>query len=149
MKPYLFEATQYLEQPREKVFAFFSDAGNLSRVTPPWLDFEILTPRPIVMAVGSRIDYRLRIHGLPIRWRTEITVWDPPFRFVDQQIRGPYRLWVHEHRFEAQESGTLMTDRVEYLPRGWILAPLINTFFVRGDVRRIFEFRRRAFADLV
>jgi ligand-binding SRPBCC domain-containing protein len=149
MKPYLFEESQQLAQPRDRVYGFFSNAANLSRVTPPWLDFEILTPAPITMDVGAIIDYRLRIHGIPIRWRTEITVWEPPIRFVDRQIRGPYQLWVHEHRFEEHDGGTIMTDRVEYLPRGWVLAPLINALFVRRDIRRIFDYRRKTFRDLI
>lgn len=122
----------------DEVFAFFSDAGNLDLLTPPWLGFRILTPTPIEMHAGTLIDYRLRVRGIPIRWRTEITAWEPPSRFVDVQVRGPYRWWHHEHRFEACEGGTRVIDEVEYLaPLHWLSEPLL----VRRDVRRIFDYR--------
>lgn len=121
-----------------EVFAFHADAANLQTITPPWLDFRILTPPPIDMRPGAFIQYRLRLRGLPIRWLTEITAWEPPHRFVDEQRRGPYRLWVHEHRFEAVEGGTQIEDIVRYavpfgrLVHGWAVGP---------DVRRIFTYR--------
>lgn len=125
----------------EEVWPFFADAGNLERITPPWLRFEVLTPLPLAMAVGTLIDYRLRWHGVPIRWRTRIARWDPPGAFVDEQLRGPYRLWHHTHTFERHGDRTLMRDRVEYrAPLGWIAHPLI----VRRDVARIFDYRRAA-----
>ena len=83
------------------VFPFFSDADNLERLTPPWLRFQVVTPGPIRLKVGTCIEYRLRIRGVPIRWISEITAWEPPHRFVDRQVRGPYRLWIHEHRFRG------------------------------------------------
>src|SRR5690606_2630303 len=101
-----------------------------------WLRFRVLTERPIEMKVGATIDYKLRIHGAPIRWRTRITAWEPPYRFVDEQIRGPYRLWRHEHRFTAEGGGTLAEDRVSYAPIGGAPA---QALFVGRDVRRIFE----------
>lgn len=126
-------------RPREEVFAFFADAGNLEVLTPPWLRFEILTPRPIEMRPGALIDYRLRLHGIPLRWRTEIVVWEPPERFVDLMVRGPYRHWRHTHTFEEAPGGTRMADDVEYRVPGGFLA---DRLFVRRDVRRIFAFRR-------
>lgn len=96
--------------PRAEVFDFFADAWNLEQITPPWLKFQVITPRPIEMHSGALIDYRLRLHGLPIRWRTEIRDWDPPFRFTDRQVRGPYRYWVHEHTFADEGDETLMRD---------------------------------------
>lgn len=127
--------------PLAEVFDFFADAGNLDELTPPWLSFSILTPLPIEMRRGVLLDYRIRLHGVPIPWQTEITAWEPPHRFVDEQRRGPYRLWRHEHRFESCPGGTRMRDLVEYAVPGWIFEPLIHHGFVRRDVTRIFEYR--------
>lgn len=145
MRVYVFERESWLPRPVEDVFAFFSDAWNLERVTPARLHFEILTPPPIRMAAGTLIDYRLRLFGVPFQWRTEITVWQPPIRFVDVQRRGPYRQWVHEHRFSGQDGGTRMRDRVDYAIPGRLLAPLIHRLFIRPNLHRIFEYRENAF----
>lgn len=129
----------WLPRRCDQVFTFFADAFNLETITPPWLKFEVLTPRPIQMRAGLHIDYRLRLHGLPLRWQSEITVWDPPRRFVDEQRRGPYRAWIHEHRFEERDGGTLARDLVRYdVFGGW----LVNQLLVRRDVERIFRFRQ-------
>jgi ligand-binding SRPBCC domain-containing protein len=143
-----FEQEFTLAQPLEEVFAFFSDAGNLDRVTPPWLGFRILTPPPIRIEAGAVIRYRLRIHGVAVGWETEITAWEPPCRFVDVQRRGPYRRWIHEHRFEEVPGGTRMQDTVEFALPGWILEPLLYHILVRRDVERIFAYRREAFSRL-
>lgn len=127
-----------LPRPIEEVFPFFADAANLDRLTPPWLHFRILTERPIPMAVGTRIDYRLRLHGIPIRWQSEITEWDPPHGFVDEQRRGPYRVWIHRHSFEPRPGGTLVGDHVRYAVPG---GPLVDRLFARRDLRRIFDYR--------
>lgn len=148
MKTYIFKSEIFVPKSPEDTFAFFSTAQNLNVVTPPWLHFEILTPQPIVMASGCRIDYRLRLYGLPIRWETEITVWEPPVRFVDQQKKGPYRLWIHEHRFIPVSGGTRMIDQVEYAVPGWILAPLVHRFLVKRDVERIFRYRETKFKEI-
>ena len=140
MNEFVFETELWLPHPRNEVFAFFGDAHNLERITPPWVNFAVLTPTPIVMRPGILIDYRIRIHGVPVRWRTEISAWQPPFQFVDEQRRGPYRLWHHTHTFEEREGGTLCRDRVRYWPRG---GALMNWLFVRKDVERIFEYRRQ------
>jgi ligand-binding SRPBCC domain-containing protein len=145
MKEFYFQAEQWLPRPVEEVFAFFSEARNLETLTPPWLRFEVLTPAPIAMQAGTLIDYRIRVHGLPIRWRTEIVEWNPPHRFADVQLRGPYTLWHHTHTFESREGGTLCRDQVRYRPRG---GALINWLFVRRDVQQIFAFRRRQLARL-
>lgn len=129
----------WLDRPLDQVFGFFADAYNLEEITPPWLRFRVLTERPIEMRPGARIDYRLRIHGVPVRWRTEITAWEPPHCFVDEQIAGPYRLWRHEHRFTAYGDRTLAEDHVEYRPIG---GALVHELFVKNDVRTIFEYRR-------
>lgn len=135
-----FEDELWVARPLEVVFGFFADAGNLEAITPPWLRFEILTPRPIAMRAGALIDYRLRVRGVPLRWRTEITAWEPPHFFVDEQLRGPYRLWVHEHRFRAVRGGTAVLDHVRYRVPG---GRLVSWLFVRRDVERIFAFRRQ------
>ena len=123
--------------PLSETFGFFANAANLQRLTPPWLDFSILTPMPIRMLVGLEIAYRIRLYGMPIPWRSRIDVWEPGVRFVDRQIVGPYRWWRHEHRFEAVAGGTRVIDHVEYAPRvGWLSAG-----FVRRDVGRIFDYR--------
>ncbi len=131
-----------LDAPLEQVFPFFADAGNLEKLTPPWVGFEVLSKGPLDMRQGLIIDYRIRIHGIPIRWRTEIATWDPPQRFSDVQLRGPYALWDHTHSFRAIDASTTeMTDTIRYRPKGWILAPLINRMFVENDIRRIFTYR--------
>jgi ligand-binding SRPBCC domain-containing protein len=138
----------FLPRPVEEVFAFFSDAHNLDVLTPPWLHFNIRTPQPIPMAAGTRIDYTIRWRWIPLSWQTEIAVWEPPFRFVDQQIKGPYRRWHYEHTFEARDGGTLMRDRVEYAVPGWIFEPLVARWIVAPDVERIFGFRREKMREL-
>ncbi len=145
MNEFIFETELWLPHPRNEVFAFFGDAHNLERITPPWVKFAVLTPAPIVMRPGILIDYRIRIHGVPVRWRTEISAWQPPFQFVDEQRRGPYRLWHHTHTFEEREGGTLCRDRVRYWPRG---GALMNWLFVRKDVERIFEYRRQRLVEI-
>src|SRR5437016_5152838 len=116
-----------LPRPQSEVFSFFADAANLDALTPTHLRFRIVTPSAIPMQVGTIIDYRLRAHGLPLRWRSRISIWEPPHRFVDEQVRGPYRRWIHEHRFEEHDGGTLCTDRVEYaVACGWMLHPLVR-----------------------
>jgi ligand-binding SRPBCC domain-containing protein len=132
------ETLLFLPQPLEAVFPFFADAGTLETITPPWLRFQILTPRPIVMGKGSLIDYRLSVHGIPFRWQTVISAWEPPHRFVDEQRRGPYRIWMHEHTFTACAGGCEARDFVRYAPPGGRLADYL---FVRRNVRRIFEYR--------
>lgn len=129
----------FVTRDLDTTFRFFADAANLQRLTPPWLDFSILTPQPIAMRPGALIDYRLRLHGVPIRWRTEIAEWRPPYRFVDRQLRGPYRLWHHTHAFTPIDGGTLVEDTVRYRPPG---GALVDRLFVRRDLERIFLFRQ-------
>ena len=144
---WVLDCEQWLPRRVEDVWPFFADAANLEAITPPYLKFEVVTPPPIEMRVGTRIDYRLKLHGLPIRWRTEITAWEPPHRFVDEQLKGPYKLWRHEHRFIEQDGGTLTTDRVEYRLPGGPLAPLAHALLVERDVRGIFRFRHDRLAE--
>ncbi len=126
------------------VFGFFADAQNLEAMTPPWLHFRILTPLPIDMHAGTLIDYQIRLHGIRLQWRTEISAWDPPHRFVDEQRRGPYSRWRHEHTFLAQDGGTLAADHVEYdVPGG----SLVQRLLVTPDLKRIFAFRKQRLAE--
>ncbi len=138
MRIHEFKTEVWLPVPPENVFPFFADAGNLETLTPPWLKFKILTPTPITMHRGALIDYRLRLRGVPVNWRTRITDWAPPHRFVDEQLRGPYRQWIHEHTFVADRGGTLARDRVRYaVPFDF----LIHSWWVRPDIEMIFRYR--------
>jgi ligand-binding SRPBCC domain-containing protein len=130
--------------PLDETFAFFADAANLERLTPPWLRFTIVTPMPVVMRAELEIEYRISIYGLPMPWRSRIDVWEPGVRFVDRQIVGPYRWWRHEHRFEAMPGGTRVVDHVQYVPR----ASWLSGGFVRGDLERIFTYRHEALRAL-
>ena len=130
---------------RAKVFSFFADARNLDRITPAFLKFRVLTSGPIAMQVGARIEYALRLHGIPLQWESEITAWEPLERFVDVQIRGPYRWWHHQHRFEDLGDSTRVIDEVEYACLG---GRLVHSLFVKRDLKRIFEFRERTLAAI-
>lgn len=142
MRVHVLEREQLLPVSADAAWAFFQDAHNLEVITPPSLRFEVLGPRPIEMRAGALIEYRLRLHGVPVRWLTCIDEWEPGRRFVDRQVRGPYRLWHHTHEFEDRPGGTLMRDRVRYrLPFG-ALGALAHVAFVRRDLERIFDFRR-------
>ncbi|HSL94712.1 MAG TPA: SRPBCC family protein [Thermoleophilia bacterium] len=135
--------TLELPLPVEDVFPFFAEAGNLQRITPPELGFEILTPQPVEMRRGTLLDYRLSLFGVPFRWRTAIAAWDPPHGFIDVQLSGPYGVWEHTHAFAPTEAGTLIDDQVRYrLP----LSPLGDVAYplVRRQLERIFAYRQRA-----
>lgn len=141
-RTFFLRTTQLVARDLDTTFAFFADAGNLQHLTPPWLNFVITTPQPIAMHEGALIDYRLRLHGVPIRWRSVITTWQPPHIFVDEQLKGPYLLWRHEHRFTSTADGTLVEDEVRYRVVGGALA----NAFVRPDLERIFRYRQSALA---
>lgn len=148
MKRYVLERTQLIPRPRDEVFPFFAAAENLERITPGALGFRILTPLPIEMRKGALIDYRISLSGVPMRWRTEITEWQPNERFVDLQLRGPYRYWHHLHEFRDAPGGTEMYDRVDYaLPFG-PLGVGVHALFVRRTLHGIFDHRRRVIDDL-
>lgn len=145
MKLFSIDRSIFLPRPIDEVFPFFADARNLERLTPTFLKFHVITPAPIAMHPGARIRYKLSLHGIPISWESEITAWDPPHRFIDEQLRGPYRLWRHEHRFVSQNNGTQVSDHVDYAVLG---GSLINSLFVAPDVRHIFDYRTQILQSL-
>lgn len=145
---YTLHRVTHLPVAREDVFAFFSRAENLERITPPELRFEFLTPLPIRMRPGVAIDYRIRLYGIAMRWRTRIREWYPPSVFIDEQEEGPYALWVHQHRFFPEGDGTRVEDWVRYrLPLGWLgrtAHPM-----VRRQLERIFDYRETQIRSLL
>jgi ligand-binding SRPBCC domain-containing protein len=134
---------QWIERPIDEVFAFFGDAHNLEEITPPWLGFKILFMSMDSIQEGTIIQYRLRLHGIPVHWRTNICEWNPPSSFVDEQTRGPYKVWRHTHKFEAHGRRTKMIDEVQYLLPFGILGRIVHALKVRQDVNRIFDYRRQ------
>ncbi len=145
---YRLERAQFIPRRRTEVFAFFAEATNLERITPAFLRFRILTPRPIVMKAGALIDYELRLYGIPLRWRTRIETFEPGLSFSDVQIAGPYRRWHHRHDFTDRPGGTEMRDTVDYeLPFGFLGAAARHVF-VRSSLDRIFDYRRQAIAEI-
>lgn len=148
MRRFILQDEQWLEQPIAEVFAFFAQAQNLQAITPPWLGFRILTPQPIPMQAGTQILYRIHWRRLPVRWLTRIERWEPPFRFVDVQLRGPYALWHHTHEFVPHAGGTRVRDCVHYaLPLGPV-GGLLHRLLVRRDLEAIFAYRARRVNEL-
>lgn len=140
---------QRVEQPLEKVFAFFERPENLERITPPHLGFHILTPSPIPMQVGALIDYRIRLFGVPFRWTTYIARYEPPILFVDVQLKGPYSFWYHTHRFSADgEGATVIEDDVLYLLPAGLVGKVVHALSVRRQLERIFDYRAQVIATL-
>lgn len=151
MRAQFLHREQRLPGRPDEVFPFFAAARNLEAITPPWLRFRVVTPEPIAMRAGTQIAYRLRLHGVPVSWLTRIEAWEPGVRFVDVQLRGPYRLWHHTHAFapDPRDPGmTLMRDTIRWaLPLGLLGAPALP--FVRRDLGRIFDYRARRVAALL
>ncbi len=145
VRVHIHECELWLPRPRGEVFPFFADAHNLERITPPILNFNVVTPKPIDMREGAIIDYKLRVRGVPLRWRTLISAWEPDVMFRDEQLRGPYRLWRHTHTFEDRDGGTLCRDLVEYAYLGDFL---VHSWLVKKDVESIFEYRARALKQI-
>ena len=139
MSLFTLQSAQWLPRRPDEIFDYYADAFNLELLTPPWLQFRVITPPPIHIEQGTEIEYRLRLHGIPLGWRSRITAWQPPHSFTDEQIRGPYRRWTHRHTFTPQDGGTLITDFVEYDMLGGLL---IDRLLVRRDLRRIFAYRQ-------
>ncbi len=139
---------QWIDKPLDEVFEFFSRPENLQEITPPWLSFHIVSAEK-ELHTGSLIEYKLKVHGLPMRWKSEIAEWDPPHRFVDNQLKGPYARWHHLHTFVAENGGTRIRDQVDYeLPFG-IIGELMHTLMVRRDVESIFLYRQKRLLELL
>jgi ligand-binding SRPBCC domain-containing protein len=146
---HILDRSQVVPLPRREVFAFFADPRNLEAITPDFLHFRILPPVPVSLDVGSRIDYRLSLFGVPFRWRTRIAAWEPGYRFVDVQERGPYALWHHIHSFADVDGGTRVSDFVEYrLPLG-VLGAAAHPLMVRRTLTRIFDHRAQRIAEML
>ncbi|NNE66432.1 MAG: SRPBCC family protein [Pyrinomonadaceae bacterium] len=149
MAEHILETKQVINRSREETFEFFGDAENLERITPPELNFKILTPRPIILEKGSLIDYKLKLRGFPISWRTEITEWRPPYSFIDSALRGPYNQWIHRHTFEELEDGTTeITDVVKYRLPFEPLGDLMH-WYVRKELDYIFGYRYKAVDEIL
>ena len=143
--PYQYHEELLLPHAREPVFHFLASAENLNLLTPPWVKFSIVTPTPIEMGLGAIIDYRISLYRVPFKWKSKISVWDPPYEFCDFQVGGPYRYWLHRHTFEETPEGTLVTDHVDYrVPFGW---PVEHLFMAR-ELRRIFGYRRKLLLEI-
>ncbi|MHC5209803.1 MAG: SRPBCC family protein [Planctomycetota bacterium] len=151
MRAFHFNASQRIGRPLADVFAFFADVRNLEAVTPPWLCFKLSGASDDALHEGAEIEARLRLRGVPMRWRSRITCWCPPHKFVDEQVRGPYRKWHHLHTFDTLPDGaTMVVDYVEYaVPGGSLFERLVERLFVRPDLERIFAWRRRRIAELL
>ena len=134
-----------LPRPIDEVFPFFADAHNLDRLTPDRVRFKIITDGEIPMATGTLIDYRIAIRGVPVRWRTRIRDWDPPHGFVDEQVRGPYRWWIHRHTFEAAGDSTIARDEIDY---GVLGGALVHGLIVKRDLQYIFAYRAEQMAKI-
>jgi ligand-binding SRPBCC domain-containing protein len=149
MTVYKLRREMWVPQPLPAVFEFFSRADNLERITPPWMQFRILTPGPIDMKEGAIIAYALRVRGIPLRWLTQIERWNPPLEFIDVQAKGPYKLWRHTHRFSELQGGTSIVDVVDYaLPFG-VLGRLVHRIQVAPDLSHIFDFRAQRVQSLL
>jgi ligand-binding SRPBCC domain-containing protein len=144
VKVHVLARQQYLDRPLEQVFAFFSEARNLERLTPAWLSFRVLDQEPAELGEGTLIRYRLTVHGVPLRWVSRIESWEPNVRFVDRQLTGPYALWHHTHEFAALDDGTLISDTVRYSLGFGILGEVARAVQVQRDLDNIFDYRRTA-----
>lgn len=139
---------QLLRAPKPEVFGFFCRPENLEKLTPPFLNFKIITPSPIPMHAGSLIDYQLSLYGIPFRWRTQIVDFDQGGRFVDKQIKGPYKLWEHTHTFEPVGGATLMTDVVRYQVPFGVLGQMAHPLLVKRSLDEIFNYRCKVADDI-
>ncbi len=144
---YILKASQLVPVQRDEVFEFFARPENLGRITPDWLSFRILTPSPVLMRSGAILDYRIGLSGLPTRWRSIISSYEPPHRFVDEQLLGPYDYWHHTHEFESVAGGTLLLDRVVYAPPLGPLGRLAHALMIRRQLERIFTHRHEIIAE--
>jgi ligand-binding SRPBCC domain-containing protein len=145
---YIFQSKTILNSNIDTVFEFFCKAENLQKLTLPSLNFKILNDLPIEMKKGAFIDYQIKLYGIPVKWKTEITAWNPPFEFEDTQLKGPYKLWRHSHMFKSLGDKTEMTDIVKYNPKGWPFNSLLNKFFVRSEIEKIFNYREQKISSI-
>ena len=148
LKIYELKRRTFIPAPIQDVFSFFSNAEDLNLITPPWLYFKILTPLPVIMKENTQIDYSIKLLGLRMTWKTEITVWQPPNKFIDRQIKGPYRVWEHTHIFKEKGRGTQMEDIVQYAVPGFVLSPIFHLLFVRPRLVKIFAYREQKMLEL-
>lgn len=151
MRTYTLQREQWVASPLRRIFPFFAQPENLALITPPSLRFRLLTPPPVEMEKGRIIDYTIRVMGLPVRWRTLITTYEPPRCFVDEQISGPYSFWHHTHRFEPRDGGTLLYDEVRYVLPMALLGPvrgMVHALYVRPSLEQIFDYREQVFTRL-
>ncbi|MFZ1460696.1 MAG: SRPBCC family protein [Ignavibacteria bacterium] len=148
MKPHILIRETVLNGSIEEVFDFFSKAENLDKITPPILGFRIITPLPVEMKKGTLIDYKIKLNGIPFNWRTEITKWDPPNCFEDTQLKGPYKMWIHEHKFIERNNKTFMTDTVRYISPGGVIEFIPHNLIVKKKVNFIFDYRQKIFDEL-
>ena len=149
MKEFHLERSIVVKRSLAEVYEFFSDPANLQELTPPWLDFRVVGSATEAVEVGTTIDYRLKVRGLPIRWRSLISAWDPPRSFVDEQVKGPYRMWHHTHTFEEIGEGVRVGDIVRYaVPGGLLFEGLVERLLVGPDVRRIFNYRMERMGEI-
>lgn len=146
MKTFTLSTELLIEKPIDEVFSYFSDAHNLVEITPSKMKLVVLTPPPIEMQIGTLIDYRLKLKGIPLRWQSEITEWNPPHKFVDEQRKGPYRVWIHTHIFDEADQGTIVRDRVEYAVLG---GQIVDKLLVRPDLQKIFEYRSKRLQEIL
>jgi hypothetical protein len=142
------EYITHIDKPLQEVFTFFSKAENLNLLTPPQIQFKILTPLPITMFPGQLIQYRIKLFGIPFYWKTEICEWNPPHKFADKQLKGPYTTWHQQHKFEEIDGKTKMTDIITYESKGWILAPFLHWLFVDKNVKGIFAYREKQLNEI-
>ena len=138
---YLLQTNQTVDESLDNVFPFFSKPENLAKMTPPWLDFQILTPSPIPMEKGTIIDYQIGLGPIPTRWRTLISSYEPSNYFVDEQLNGPYSFWHHTHRFKSVEKGTLLSDEVRYLLPFGFMGDLAHSIMIKRQLEKIFTHR--------
>lgn len=148
MSEHILERRQIIKRPIKNVFDFFADAGNLERITPPELNFKINTPQPFDIKKGTLIDYQLKLRGIPVKWKTEITEWNPPHSFVDTALKSPYKQWIHLHTFEEGDSGeTIMRDKVRYRLPFEPLGDLAH-WYVKKELEYIFDFRYKIIENI-
>jgi len=148
MKYYTLTTSQSFPLKLDEVFSFFSRPENLGRITPPNLNFKIIKETPISMKEGEIIDYKISISLIPLRWKTLISEYNPPYKFVDEQIQGPYSLWIHSHDFEYKDGLTIVTDTVKYKPPFYFIGDIINKIYIKNMLNQIFEYRFYKIAEI-